>query len=249
MRRVDTPKTLQIAALVMIALLNAPQAARADNTSCALKQSDEAMLACAAASLDMLIPQINNARWRDQSFREQAKILIRQGSAAKAIELITQISNEDTQALTIRAIGVAMADLSLDADILNAHFDTLHAQAMAITHTGSQDIALTYIAIAESSAGLFERALTTAQTLKTVSLRNKSYQEIAEILSVKGDVENSFKALQLIDDAAFQNKAYGIVAGLLIKHKQLPAALKAAEHIQDPYIKANTVLNIINAAE
>ena len=249
MRRVNMLKTLQIAIFTFFALFGFTLTVSADPSSCALQQDDDAMLSCAGAALDKLIPQIYNTRWRDQSFREQAKILIRHGSVDKAMSLLPQISNEDTKALTIRAIGIGMAELPLAPAAQNEYFDTLHKQAMTISHTGSQEIAMTYIAIAEASAGLFERALTSARTLRTNSLRNKSYQEIAEVLSAKGDTDNSFAALNLIDDPSFRNKAYGVIAAVFIKHGQLAAALQFAEHIEDPYIKSNSFLNIMNTAE
>jgi len=241
-------KTLRNTTLLFIALYTLTSPAYADaNASCAPLDGQPA-LDCAINALDALVPQINNPRWRDQSLREQAKILVRNGAVEKATNLISKITNADTQALTIRAIGIGMQDLTLDDEKKALNFDRLHEHATAIAHTGSQEVALTYIAIAEANAGLFQRALLTAEKLNTRSLRNKSYQEIAEVCSAEGQKDNAFFALERIDDPAFKNKAYGVIAAVFIKHQHNADALRAADYITDPYIKATSLLNIINTA-
>jgi predicted negative regulator of RcsB-dependent stress response len=241
-------KSLSNAILLVLTLCTFGTTANAQDAPCASLQDQQA-LDCAMSALDLYVPQINNVRWRDQSLREQAKILVRKGDVQKALTLISQITNADTQALTIRAIGIGMKDLTLDDAQKTLYFDALHKHATAITHTGSQEIALTYIAIAEASAGLFQNALKTASKLETRSLRNKSYQEIAEVLSATHKSDDAFFALERIDDTAFKNKAYSVVAAVFIKHQHITNALKATDFIDDPYIKSSSLLHIINTAE
>jgi hypothetical protein len=212
--------------------------------SCQELRGDVA-LECALKALGEDIPAINNLRWRDQSYREYAKQLLRHHKIDNAIEVVSAISSPDTQALTIRAIGFGVQDLALSDDEKNSYFDLLHIKASLISQKDSQEIALTYLAMAEANADLFDRALQNAKKIETLSLRQKSFQEIAEIMAAKSEIDSAFIALQNIEDLAFKNKAYGVIASAFIKQDLLSPALQAVSYIDDPYIKANALLDIL----
>jgi hypothetical protein len=212
--------------------------------SCQELRGDVA-LECALKALGEDIPAINNLRWRDQSYREYAKQLLRHNKIDNAIEVVSAISSPDTQALTIRAIGFGVQDLALSDDKKNSYFDLLHIKAGLISQKDSQEIALTYLAMAEANADLFDRALQNAKKIETLSLRQKSFQEIAEIMAAKSEIDSAFIALQNIEDLAFKNKAYGVIASAFIKEDLLSPALQAVSYIDDPYIKANALLDIL----
>ena len=202
-------------------------------------------LECALKALGEDIPAINNLRWRDQSYREYAKQLLRHNKIDNAIEVVSAISSPDTQALTIRAIGFGVQGLALGDDKKNSYFDLLHIKASLISQKDSQEIALTYLAMAEANADLFDRALQNAKKIETLSLRQKSFQEIAEIMAAKSEIDSAFIALQNIEDLAFKNKAYGVIASAFIKQGLLSPALQAVSYIDDPYIKATALLDIL----
>ena len=61
---------------------------------------DTAAVECALKLLGENIPAINNQRWRDQSYREYAKQLLRQNKIDEAIGIISAITSPDTQFLT-----------------------------------------------------------------------------------------------------------------------------------------------------
>jgi hypothetical protein len=212
--------------------------------SCQELRGDVA-LECALKALGEDIPAINNLRWRDQSYREYAKQLLRHNKIDNAIEVVSAISSPDTQALTIRAIGFCVQDLALGDDEKNSHFDLLHIKAGLISQKDSQEIALTYLAMAEANADLFDRALQDAKKIETLSLRQKSFQEIAEIMAAKSEIDSAFIALQNIEDLAFKNKADGVIASAFIKKDLLSPALQAVSYIDDPYIKATALLDIL----
>jgi hypothetical protein len=212
--------------------------------SCQELRGDVA-LECALKALGEDIPAINNLRWRDQSYREYAKQLLRHRKIDNAIEVVSAISSPDTRALTIRAIGFGVHDLALSDDEKNSYFDLLHIKAGLISQKDSQEIALTYLAMAEANADLFDRALQNAKKIETLSLRQKSFQEIAEIMAAKSEIDSAFIALQNIEDLAFKNKAYGVIASAFVKKDLLSPALQAVSYIDDPYIKATALLDIL----
>lgn len=224
-----------------------PSYVQAEDKYLCHEASGDAQKQCALDELKSFIPKINNPRWRDQSYREFAKALIHAGEYEEAIKQVRQITNDDTKGLTLRAIGVGLNALELENATLIEIFDKLHIEANNIKHLGSKEIALTYLAIAESMSDLYDRAIQTAKEIETKSLQNKSFQEIAEVMAGKNDEEKALLALQHIENHAFQNKAYGIIAGVLIKSGNLKAAFKTIEHIDDPYIRSNALLNAVNA--
>ena len=72
---------------------------------------------CIIKELQSSATGIENASWRDQTYREIAKTLAFEGDIDGAIALITKIETPDTKAMTIRGIGMAATPLSALVDL------------------------------------------------------------------------------------------------------------------------------------
>jgi hypothetical protein len=200
---------------------------------------------CLLLLLENETDQIEENRWRDQTYRELAKLLTTNGQNIRAMSLISKIENNDTKAMTIRGIGMAAADLNLGQEEYETLFKALRAEAEKIDHPPSYAIALTYIAMSQAFAGDDEGAMTTAMSMKNASLRYKALGETAEIQAEYGNLVEAQKSLNAISDIAFRNKAHLSVSKIFAKIKKFDEALAIANNIENNYQKAQAILYIL----
>lgn len=202
--------------------------------------------ACVVNMLKSSADKIDNTSWRDQTYREMAKTLAFDGDVDGAIALIENMETPDTKAMTIRGIGMAVADNKLPQAEYSEAFVKLRAAAEKIEHPPSYAIALTYIAMSQAFAGDNDGAWKTASEMENDALRHKAYGETAEIQAEKGDYEAAMKSIALIDSEAFRNKAYAIISKILADGGKLQGALGAAEAITNSYKKAQALQYILD---
>lgn len=181
---------------------------------------------------------LENKTEKDQTLRELAKSYAHEGQIEKAVAQIPKIQTPDTQAMTIRGIGMALADLHWPADKQVAAFETLRAEAEKIKHPPSHAIALTYIAMAQAFAGDDEGAWKTAASMENASLRHKAFGETAEIQAEKGAFAKAKTSLGKIDDPTYRNKAFRNVSKILADKGLYEQSYEAALQIANPYLKA-----------
>jgi predicted negative regulator of RcsB-dependent stress response len=225
--------------LVFCALPAAAQEEAA--TPCAINDR-----ACVLKMLEETADSIDNQSWRDQTLREIAKTYAAEGNTDKAISFIAQITTPDTKAMTIRGIGMAAAENTLEQNAYEALFAKLRSEAEKIDHPPSYAIALTYIAMAQAFAGDDDGAWKTAADMENDALRHKAYGETAEIQAEKGKAAEAMKSISFIDSEAFRNKAYTIVSEILANKEMLEPALRAAEKIENPYKKAQSLQYVLD---
>jgi len=202
--------------------------------------------ACILKEIEAESAQIENTSWRDQTYRELAKTKAADGDMDGAIALIDKIETPDTQAMTIRGIGMAAADLKLEKAAYDALFTKLRARAEKIEHPPSYAIALTYIAMSQAFAGDNEGAWKTASDMENNALRHKAYGETAEIQAEAGDARAAMKSIGFIESAAFRNKAYALIAKILADREDFDDALAAAMALTNPYKKAHALQYILD---
>lgn len=189
---------------------------------------------------------IDKQSWREQTLREIAKTKAFDGDVDGAITLIDKIENPDTKAMTIRGIGMAVADSGLGRTDRDKTFQKLHIEAKKIEHPPSHAIALTYIAMAQAFADDDEGAWLTAQGMENSALRNKAYGETAEIQAEKGNYDAAMKSIGYIDTLSFRDKAYSTVSKILADHNHLQSALNAAGKIENSYKKATALQYVLD---
>lgn len=216
--------------------------------------SAEEQATCAADDISCLmgliagdIDSIKEPRWRDNARRDLATSMAFANDIDGAINMIRAIDNPDTQAMTIRAIGMALAihrDLS-DAEY-RAVFAKLDDMAATISHEGARDIAYTYIAMAQAFAELDADATKTTEAMTKPELKNKAFGETAEIQAERGDVEAALKSLNLIESIAFKNKAMAKVSDILLKKGDFDNATTVALAITNPTTRTTALQNIID---
>ena len=201
---------------------------------------------CLLGALESAADGIENQNWKDQSYRELSKTLAFDGNVEEAITVLNKIQNPDTKALTIRGIGMAVADNDLPPTDYKAVFKRLRLESEKIDHPPSYAIALTYIAMAQAFAGDNEGAWATAADMENDALRHKAYGETAEIQAEQGNFEAAMKSIAFIDSKAFRNKAYGIVSKILADGEQLQAAFDAAKQIDNAYKRAAAIQYVLD---
>ncbi|MGH1376549.1 MAG: hypothetical protein ACRBCK_09390 [Alphaproteobacteria bacterium] len=184
---------------------------------------------------------IEKTIWKDQSFREIAKTYAADKKFDKAVTVITEISNQDTKAMTIRGIGMAIAAIDYTKAEHDTMFQTLRTEAEKLDHPPSYAIALTYIAMAQAFAGDNDGAWKTASDMKNHALRNKAYGETAEIQAEKGDYKSAQVSIERIDSLAFRNKAYSIVSKILADNARYTESYAAATAITNAYKRTGTL--------
>lgn len=190
--------------------------------------------------------KIENVSWRDQTYREIAKTMAAERQYDKAIALISKIETPDTKAMTIRGIGMAVADHKLSQEDLDSLFAKLRAEAEKIDHPPSYAIALTYIAMGQAFAGDNEGAWKTASDMENDALRHKAYGETAEIQAEKGDDTAAMKSISMIDVQSYRNKAYATVSKILADRGLLQQAYNAALPIENSYKKAQAMQYVMD---
>ena len=189
---------------------------------------------------------IDNVSWRDQTYRELAKTLAFDGQDDAAIALIDKIQTPDTQAMTIRGIGMTAAPRRLSGAARDELFTKQRARAEKIADPPSCAIALTCIAMGQAFAGDDEGSWKTAGEMKNDALRHKAFGETAEIQAERGDIAAALKSVRFIDTDSFRNKAYFNVSKIMADRKRFPDALAAAAAITNPYKRAAAIQYILD---
>lgn len=202
--------------------------------------------ACLIKTLESLTATIPGDSDRDQTWRETAKLMASAGMIDQAVAIIAKIKTPDTQAMTIRGIGMAAAGLKLPKDKLDALFKQLRAEADKITHAPSHAIALTYIGMAQAFAGDDAGAMATAASMTNAALRNKAYAETAEIQAERNDLPAVIKSIDEIDDNGYKDKELFIIARIFSDRQHFAQALEIARMIANPYQKSQAYLYILN---
>lgn len=197
--------------------------------------------ACILKQIEDSAPAIENKSWRDQVLREAAKTYAFDGNLNAALAVIPKIHSPDTKAMTIRGIGMAMADRDLSPEIYTSAFNDLRGAADTIKHPPSYAIALTYIAMSQAFAGDNIGAWATAADMDNDALRYKAYAETAEIQAEKGDFAAAMKSIGYIESEAFKNKAYSITSKILAEGGQIEQSYLAAMNITNNYKRATAL--------
>lgn len=203
--------------------------------------------ACVLRDLSSAADQIDNAAWRDQTYRELAKTLAFDGDIDAAILYIPKIQSADTKAMTIRGIGMAAADNKLSKETYHKIFASLKTEAEKIPDAPSYAIALTYIAMAQAFAGLDEEAWKTAASMENAALRHKAYGETAEIQAERGDWTFAMKSMDFITDPSYRDKEYVTVAKIFADKGSLSHALATAKRINAHYERSFALQYLLDA--
>lgn len=206
--------------------------------------------ACISAAILKDSAAISDPQWRDQALRDLSASLTYDERIDDAIALVAKIENPDTQAMTIRTIGMTAALYGKDSpEKLKETFAKLSKSAATIRQPAANAIAYTYIAMAQAFAGLDDDAWATANAMQNPALKHKAFGETAEIQAERGDLDAALETIAQIDTASFRNKSYQKVAEILIKKEKYDEALKAAQSIDNPTKRAETMQGILNAQE
>ncbi len=194
------------------------------------------------------IEKITEPRWRNNAYRDLAESMAFHDNIDGAIALVDKIDNADTQAMTIRAIGMVLAiHKNLSDTEYKEIFKKLDTKALVINDEGARDIAYTYIAMAQAFAGLDDDATRTTDAMVNPALKHKAFGETAEIQAERGDFDAAMASINLIDSTAFKNKALGIVSDIFVKKDELDNAFNVSQNITNPTKKAAALQKIINA--
>lgn len=202
--------------------------------------------ACVLDSLIQSADKIDQQSWRDQAYREIAKTLAFDGNVDDALTLIDKIQTPDTKAMTIRGIGMAVADNDLTKEAYDEIFEKLRTAAEKIEHPPSYAIALTYVAMSQAFAGDDEGAWKTANDMENDALRHKAFGETAEIQAEKGKFKEAMKSIGMINSVAFRNKAYSTVSKILADGTLLQEAYEAALKITNDYKKTVAIQYVLD---
>ncbi|MCD8563220.1 MAG: hypothetical protein LRY54_04110 [Alphaproteobacteria bacterium] len=202
--------------------------------------------ACVLKEIENTAQTIDNQSWHDQTLRELAKTYAFENDIDKAVSLISAIKTPDTQAMTIRGIGMAAAFNKLSHEEYETIFQKLRKVAETITHPPSYAIALTYIAMGQAFAGENEGAWKTASEMENDALRHKAFGETAEIQAERGDYKSAMHSIEQIDSEAYRNKAYTTVSKILADHGNLQEALDAAGQVTNAYKKAEAMQYVLD---
>lgn len=206
--------------------------------------------ACIAQQILDATKSIDEPKWRDATLRDLAESMTYDKRVDDAIALIPKISNPDTQAMTIRTIGMTAALYGKDSpDQLRETFTKLASAAATIKQPAANAIAYTYIAMAQAFAGLDKDAWATAAAMTNPALKHKAFGETAEIQAERGDLTLAMQSIGKIDAASYRNKAYQNVAEILIKKGMYDEALNSAAAIDNPMKRAQTLQEILKAQE
>lgn len=218
----------------------------AQATGASLASCTEADRACMIKELQATLPQITEKNWRDIAYRELIKLLAQEGQTTEAIALIDEISNPDTQALSIRGIGMAAPGINLTAQGYTDLFTALRKRADSIAAPAPREIAYTYISMSQVFSRLDSDGKATAQAIENPALRNKAYGEMAEIQSERNDGAAALQTLALIEDTPYRNKSSRTVALLLSDRGLFKEAYAVAHAITNPTLKAEALQHILN---
>ena len=224
--------------LIMLLIMPCPAQAQSE---CAIADK-----ACIMDAIAQSANSIDNQNWQDQTYRELAKTRAFHGQHAEAIALVDRFQNPDTQAMTIRGIGMAVTESEADQRTYTGVFTALRKKAETITHPPSYAIALTYIAMAQAFYGDHDGAWATAAAMENDALRHKAYGETAEIQAEYGYVDEALKSITFIESTAYRSKAYALVSKILANGALYDGSLKAAQAITNPYKKATALQYVLD---
>lgn len=225
-----------------LAFFAVSHAAQGNDESCTVDDHP-----CLFRMIETQAEQIDESRWRNYAYRDLAVSKAMDDDYEGAVALIAKINNPDTQAMTIRAIGMAIAKhRELSDETYKSVFAMLDEATETIDDPGARDIAYTYIAMAEAFAGLDADATETTQIMNNSALRNKAYAETAEIQAERGGFSAAMASINAIDSLAFKNKALGIVSGIMVEQEKYGEALQAASAITNPTKKVEALQAILN---
>lgn len=205
--------------------------------------------ACMAKYMADLANVIKEKDWHDKVLREAAKFMTAAGMWQESLKLIPQIYNDDTKAMTIRGIGMALANQDPKTPELVAAFNKLMEAATTIVTEASNAVAVTYVAMGQAEAGLGDEALKTAAQMTNAALRNKAYGEIAETHAKKNNLAEIKKALVKIDDASFKDKYGHRCVEVLTASGHKNEAVEVAKMITDPYKQADALGLVLERSE
>jgi hypothetical protein len=201
---------------------------------------------CLLQEMEELAPQIENADWRDQTYREMAKTYASNGRLENALLIVSKIENNDTRAMAIRGIGMGAVSAKLSADKYAWLWLALNTEAAKIPHEPSQAIAYTYIAMSQAFAGEDDNARKTASGMKNQALRNKAYGETAEIQAERGDLKNVLITMAAIDSPPYRDKQYDILTRIFLNKGHINEAFESASRIENAYLKAKAIQRILD---
>lgn len=220
-------------------------------------QCENAQPDCMLSALAQSAQSIEREDWRDQSLREAAKAYAYYGHTDEALALLPQIKDPDTQAMTIRGIGMSYVDYlrlrSTDDNPLYLApgyaplFKKLREHAETIKHPPSYAIALTYIAMAQAFADDDEGAWKTTADMENDALRHKALGEMAEIQAEKGRYDAAMDSISRIkESSSFQDKAYNQVSKRFANIRKLDEAFRSALKISNPYKRGESIQYILH---
>ncbi len=231
----------------------APESLSKSGDSSAAPAASSAPSLCAKADrrclldrLESLTATIPEENWRDRTWRELAKTLAFDGQATRAVAIIGKIKNPDTQAMTIRGIGMATAERKAQPDERRKIFAALRAEAEKITHKPSHAIALTYIAMGQAFAGDDEAARKTASQMQDPALRHKAFGETAEIEAERGDIAQMKQSLAAIDNDAYREKSSLTLVKILARARLFDDAQALAQTIANPTLQTEGIQFILD---
>lgn len=204
-------------------------------------------MSCLFKTIEAEALKMDEPRWRNQAYRDLAVSKAMNNDINGATALIKKINNADTKAMTIRAIGMAVAiHQNLTSEQYRAIFANLDKAAQGINDEGAKDIAYTYIAMAQAFANLDNDATNTTRQMTNPALKHKAYGETAEIQAERGDKDAALASINAINSTAFKNKALGIVSNIFLKQGNTETALFFAMKIENPTKKISAIQKIID---
>ena len=214
----------------------------AQDTTVPCKAEDKA---CLMDQLESITGQIDEQDWKDQTYREIAKLLVHEKQNERAIGLIAKIKSPDKKAMTIRGIGMEAAKMELKREEYDALFKSLRAEAEKIDYPPSYAIALNYIADAQAQSGDDDAAMKTALGMENDEMRNKALYDCAKIQADRDDLDHAKASIAAIDNPGFRDKGYRDISKIFADNKKYDHALGAASAIDNSYQKAQSVLYIL----
>ena len=230
----------QLPAFLLFVCLIHPAHAQTDQKCNVTEQN------CVINKLISTAEKIEKAAWRDQVYREIAKTLAVNNNFDQAYSILEKIQTPDTKAMTIRGIGMAVADHEFHHEHNEQIFEALRQKAELIEHPPSYAIALTYIAKSQAFAGYNEGSWKTAHDMKNTALRNKAFGETAEIQAEFGDYAAAKKSIGFINTESFRNKAFQTISKILSDREKYEEAYDSALLIGNPYKKSLAIQYILD---
>lgn len=200
---------------------------------------------CLLDNLETMTAEIGEDDWRDQTYRELAKLYVHEKKSEKAVALIARIHSPDKKAMTVRAIGIEAAQTGLGKEEYDTLFTALRAEAEKIDHPPSYAIALNYIADAQALAGDDTAALKTAKDIENREMRNKALYDSAKTQAEQARIPAAIAGIETMDDPGFRDKAYLSVSKIRTEEKDYEGALKLASRIVNKYQRAQAVLAVL----